>query len=171
MFEGKKKTMTEWKEIKGYSSYEVSNEGNIRNKETMQMVKPHKTRNGYNILKLYRDGKPYTRQVHRLVAMAFIGDVEGLEVNHKDGNKTNNNVENLELVSRSENIKHAYASGLITEHHPDVMPRRKVRCITNGKEYESIHETSRSLGVDIAEIRRVCNKKRNHAKGMQFEWI
>jgi hypothetical protein len=163
--------MTEWKEIKGYSSYEVSNEGNIRNKETMQMVKPHKARNGYSLIKLYRDGKPFTRQVHRLVAMAFIGDVEGLEVNHKDGNKANNNVENLELVSRSENIKHAYANGLMKDHHPDVIPKKKVRCTTNETVFESIHEASRVLGIDRIEIRRVCNKKRNHARGFHFEWI
>lgn len=98
--------MTEWKEVKGYSDYEVSSEGDIRNKETKQLIAPQKNKNGYYSLKVYREHKPYTKMVHRLVATAFMGESD-LEVNHIDGNKTNNKVSNLEYVSRSENIKHA----------------------------------------------------------------
>lgn len=160
--------MTEWKEVKGYSDYEVSSEGDIRNKETKQLITPHKNKNGYYSLKLYREHKPYTRMVHRLVAATFMGESD-LEVNHIDGNKANNRVSNLEYVSRSDNIKHAYAMGLIPVHAPKVQGKR-VRCLTNGKTYESIHEASKALAIDRHEIRLVCNGKRKSAKGFCFEF-
>lgn len=158
--------MTEWKEVKGFSDYEASTEGAIRNKATMQEVAQHQLRNGYLSLKLYKDHKPYTRMVHRLVAAAFMGESE-LEVNHKDGNKTNNRVSNLEYVSRSVNMMHAYAMGLIPAHAPKMQGKR-VKCLTNGKVYESIHDASKALGIDRHEIRKVCNGKRKSAKGFRF---
>lgn len=158
--------MTEWKEVKGYSNYEVSSEGDIRNKETKQLITPHINKTGYYSLKLYQDHKPYTKMVHRLVAVTFMGESD-LEVNHIDGNKTNNRVSNLEYVSHSENIKHAYKLGLITIHTPKQQGKR-VRCLTNGKVYESIHDASNKLAIDRHEIRKVCNGKRKSAKGFCF---
>ena len=160
--------MTEWKEIKGFSDYEASSEGEIRNKHTLQIIKPHSLRNGYISIKLYKDHKPYARMVHRLVAAAFLGESD-LEVNHIDGNKTNNKVSNLEYLSRSDNLRHAYALGLITPHAPRAQGK-KVICLTNGKAYESIAEASRAVGVDKREIARVCNGKRKSAKGLRFAW-
>ena len=160
--------MTEWKEVKGFSDYEVSTEGTIRNKATKQIIAPHTNQNGYHILKVYREHKPYTKMVHRLVAVTFMGESD-LEVNHIDGNKTNNRVSNLEYVSKSDNIKHAYAMGLITAHAPKMQGKR-VKCLTNGKAYESIHEASKALGIDRHEIRNVCNGKRKSTKGLRFEF-
>lgn len=160
--------MTEWKEVKGYSDYEVSSEGDIRNKKTKQLIAPQKNKNGYYSLKVYREHKPYTKMVHRLVAVAFMGESD-LEVNHKDGNKTNNKVSNLEYVSKSDNIKHAYNLGLITVHAPKVQGKQ-VRCLTNGKTYESVHDASKELKIDRHEIRKVCNGIRKSAKGFCFEW-
>lgn len=161
--------MTEWKEVKGFSDYEVSADGAVRNKATKQEIAQHLLRNGYLILKLYRDHKPYTRTVHRLVAAAFLGESD-LEVNHKDGNKTNNRVSNLEYLSKSENIKHAYANGIIKPHTPNGTESKQVRCLTNGKVYASIHDASKALGIDRHEIRRACNGQRKSAKGLQFVW-
>lgn len=73
----------------------------------------HITPFGYVQVQLYRNGKPENRQVHRLVAEAFIGPREaGFEPNHKDGDKTNNTPSNLEWLTRSDNMIHAYATGL-----------------------------------------------------------
>ena len=102
--------MEEWREVKGYEGiYQISSLGRIRNSYG-RILKPETSRNGYKRITLW-DRKKY--QIHRLVAIAFIPNPENKEtVNHKNGIKTDNSVENLEWNTRSENSKHAYAIGL-----------------------------------------------------------
>ena len=113
-----------WKPVFGYENYyEVSNKGNVRSIGNFQMCNGGKRpicclnknvhKQGYLSVRLYKDKKQKTFFVHRLVAKAFIPEQkEKLFVNHIDGNKSNNNVENLEWCSRSENIMHAYKNRL-----------------------------------------------------------
>lgn len=90
--------------------YEVSDNGEIRNAKTGRIVKQFVGSGGY--MRTQIAGK--TRQVHRLVALAFIPLVPGKEfVNHKDGDKQNNCVDNLEWCTRSENVRHAYDNSLM----------------------------------------------------------
>jgi len=124
--------MEVWKSIKKFDDqYEVSNKGRVRSKAAIiirsngrphtrvsKVLKPGTTERGY--CKGYYGGsvcvnkKMTTYKVHRLVAEAFCeGFSEGLEVNHIDGNKLNNNADNLEWVTRSENVKHAVRLGLL----------------------------------------------------------
>lgn len=85
--------MTEWKLIDEFPDYEVSTLGEVRNRTTMQVLRQVKS-GGY--MQVIIEGK-YRRYVHRLVATAFIPNDDNLpQVNHKDENKTNNNVDNLE---------------------------------------------------------------------------
>lgn len=91
-------------------SYEASSEGHIRNRRTNRVLIEFEGKDGY--LRTQFDGK--TRTVHRVIAEAFLPSDEGKEfVNHKDGNKRNNNISNLEWCTREENIQHAYRTGLI----------------------------------------------------------
>lgn len=128
--------METWKSVKGYEGiYEVSDHGRFRsvdrvrshgknmpdkkrvikgkilkqqlNKGTCSNVMPR-----YQ-LRLSKDGVTKSIQVHRIIAETFFGNADGLEVNHKDGNPLNNHIDNLELISRNENIKHAFVNGLI----------------------------------------------------------
>ena len=97
---------------KKYSEkYEVSTDGHIRNAKTKRVLHEFPGKDQY--LRTQFDGK--SRSVHRTIAEAFIPNPNSLpEVNHKDGNKANNSVENLEWCTRNENLRHAYAHGLRT---------------------------------------------------------
>ena len=89
--------------------YEASTDGHIRNKNTKHVLKEFAGKDGY--LRTQFDGK--TQTVHRVIAKAFLAFESGKDfVNHKDGDKTNNAVENLEWCTRSENMEHAYKIGL-----------------------------------------------------------
>lgn len=121
--------MEEWKPVKGYEGlYEVSSLGSIRSvdryidtdirnvKRRLQkgkILKPNTKNKGYLTVDLCKDGKVKTTLVHRIVADAFLPEEEGKKtINHIDGDKTNNEVCNLERASQSENIKHAFQTGL-----------------------------------------------------------
>lgn len=125
----KKKAVAEiWLPVVGYeSSYDVSNLGNVRSKLRYVSVSYGAKRSvppqpitlskhpcGYLVVKLSRNNKTNGHLVHRLVAAAFIGKIpDKCEINHKDGNKKNNHLANLEIVTRQENIDHAVRIGRI----------------------------------------------------------
>lgn len=115
-----------WKDIEGYEGlYQVSTYGNIKSLPKVRrngtgtyiqkekLLKPSNTSTGYKKVELCKDGKRKSFKVHRLVAIAFIPNPDNKpEVNHIDGNKINNNIDNLEWVTSSENSVHAYETGL-----------------------------------------------------------
>lgn len=117
----------EWRDVAGYGGrYQVSNLGRVRslNRTIVQsngktqarrgrLLKPRPTKAGYRQVHLYEEGAGANQYIHRLVLDAFVGSApDGTECNHKDGDKTNNHVDNLEWVSHTENIRHAYDNGL-----------------------------------------------------------
>ena len=97
-----------WHDIIGFDGfYQVSNLGRIKNKKG-KILKPY-LQNGYLRVGLYKDKKIKSIYIHRLVATAFIPKIKDKNIiNHKDGNKLNNNVQNLEWCNYSENNQHAY---------------------------------------------------------------
>lgn len=97
-------TMEKWKQIKKLH-YSISNLGNVRNDKTNHILKPQKNIYGYNVILLYDNGKPLHCQIHRLVLEAFnpVENIENLQVNHIDCNRSNNNLNNLEWTTPSEN--------------------------------------------------------------------
>lgn len=101
--------MTEWKEIQGFNDkYLVSDDGKVWSKLNSCEISINPGSRGYQIVTLFENGKRYTRYVHRLVAIAFLGYKKGLVVNHIDGNKQNNNLYNLEWITQSENMIHSF---------------------------------------------------------------
>lgn len=123
----------EWRPVKDWEDvYEVSNHGNVRGVPRsftrIRRGKKEITVVGYRIKKISTNhdgyaitgltigsGRALSKLVHRLVATAFIGPVpEGMEVNHRDGNKLNNHIENIEYVTHLENMRHADRTGLRT---------------------------------------------------------
>ena len=97
-----------WKPIFYYDNYEVSNTGKVRNKKTGRILKSTTSNSGYTMVCLSRRGKIKSISVHRLVMETFkpVQNMDELQVNHIDWDKTNNNLENLEWVTRQENLLH-----------------------------------------------------------------
>lgn len=140
-----------WKPVVGYEGlYEVSNLGNIRRiwrygKPWVHTLKSKTTRDGYLEATLTKNSKAKSIRTHRIVAMAFLGHPDGKEVNHIDGNKKNNSVENLEWVTPSENQKHAYRIGLQKVSGGAISNRKPIKCITLGLQAESLTQMQQLL--------------------------
>lgn len=105
-----------WKPVKDFEGlYEVSNMGNVRSfkKDKVKTLKLIKRETGYMFVNLYKNKKLYHKSVHRLVANAFISKPENKsQVNHINGKKYDNRVENLEWCTAKENSQHAWNTGL-----------------------------------------------------------
>jgi len=113
------------------------------------MLKPGVNKAGYSIVSLFRSSNGRTMTVHRLVAMGFhtIDPVRTL-VNHKDGIKTNNHVNNLEWCTRNENAKHAYVSGLTPKLYGGNTSRAMgVININTGEEFPTIKIAAYAHGI------------------------
>ena len=99
----------------GFKNYCVTSCGKVYSLHSNKYLKPKIDRYGYQAVCLRSDGKNHHRTVHRLVATVYVeGYQEDLEVNHKDGNKLNNNSSNLEWVTSRNNTRHAIESGLMS---------------------------------------------------------
>jgi hypothetical protein len=116
-----------WMPVSKYEGcYEVSNFGRVRSVSRLvkgchslrinksRIMSQHREKNGYFKVPLCKNGTQKTQLIHRIMAIAFIDNNirRNTDVNHIDGDKTNNNIENLELCSRSENMRHAVSLGL-----------------------------------------------------------
>ena len=150
----------ETKQIKGFEGlYEITENGQVfavekivisgRNNNVIRKYerkeKPQRfDKYGYKRVSLCKDGKVKTISVHRLVALNFVEGNQNLTVNHKDGNKLNNHYSNLEFVSSSENVKHAYRIGLIKPPKNKVGTENKKAKLTE-IQVKNIRESNLSL--------------------------
>lgn len=183
-----------WKDIVGYEGlYQVSNLGRVKsldhfrntglNRGYLQkgkILKPSMDMyRNYLRVQLSKKGKVVSIRIHRLVAQAFIPNPKNKpQVNHIDGNKLNNCVDNLEWVTIRENIQHAYDTGLamVSEETKKKISETSLNrnCIEiiqydkNGKfitKWKSAHEIQRELGLNNANIIQVCKGTRKTAGG------
>ncbi len=101
--------------------YHISNDGKVLDTHRNKYVSQYSNGLGYIAVKLQCNGERKQFYVHRLVAECYLGSCHGSDVNHIDGNKSNNSVYNLEIVSHSENMKHAFENkllkGFISKHY------------------------------------------------------
>lgn len=163
---------TIWRPIKGYENlYEISNTGQVRSLcgryGKLNTLKQGVGSRGYLLVTLCNHGKQKSVNVHRLVADAFIPNPDNLPcVNHKDENKTNNNVSNLEWCSFFYN--NTYGNRLTKSALKRSIP---VRCIETGKIYSSAYAAQRATNVRQSGICSCCHGKRNTAGGFHWEFI
>lgn len=164
-----------WKPVVGFEGlYEVSNTGvvkslfrTVKSKGSKKVVperilKPRLDEWGYEGVSLCKNGKQYGKLVHRLVAEAFISPFGGDQVNHIDGNKLNNRVENLEWCTGSENMKHAYKNGLHTKV-------KAVRAVELNMVFPSISEAARYVDGKVSGIWRCLSGRNKAHRGYHFE--
>jgi len=150
-----------WKTIQSEPNYEVSTEGLVRNKETKHVKGLRNSKSGYLRVTLYPSGKTYN--VHRLVAETFLEYWGGLVVNHKDGDKVNNKLSNLEWVTLSQNCRNAYEKGL-NKNKPKgpvkFVPKGLIQRIRYGDlKGVCMYELSNRFGFHYVTFRDIINNK------------
>lgn len=166
--------MEEWKSIEGYEYYEVSNLGRVRSwinnkwnkRNTPKLLSLHRLSKGYLGVSLCSaPNTSKTMKVHRLVAKAFIPNPSNLPiVNHKDEDKTNNCVSNLEWCTNNYNLNYGTARQRIfetIERNGGYKVRHVVQRDLKGniiKEYNSANEAAKELGIDCSKILVACHK-------------
>lgn len=162
-----------WKDIDGYEGlYQVSNLGRVKSLPRNGTVKTEKimrltrTPKGYLNVCLTKSKHQNPQRVHRLVAKAFIPNPYALpQVNHKDEDKTNNKVSNLEWCDNRYNCTY---NG--REKKVATKLCRKVRCIETGIVYDSILQASADTGIVKSNIIHVCQGKYKQIKGFHFKY-
>ncbi len=133
--------------IKGFETYSINKYGEI--KRDNKLLKLQKSKSGYLQVLLWKNGKPYSKRIHRLVAETFLDKVEGKDiVNHKDGNILNNNADNLEWVTVKENTQHAFNK---------LYRKIGFRVIDNkGNIYDSYRDAERKTGISANTVKNDC---------------
>lgn len=166
----------EWRKIKGYQNYSVSNLGNVRNDKTGRLLKPGKSgggtkRNYYQVL-LYQGSHASRKSVfiHRLVADAFIPNPDNFpEVNHIDRDGFNNAVSNLEWVTRSENVLHTCSGHKISIRE---IKSKKVIRVEDGKVFNDIVEAAQDCGSqNYLSISNCMVGRRQTAFGYHWKYL
>jgi hypothetical protein len=132
---------------------------------------------GYLRTSVYENGKHKNVSIHRLVAMAFVPNPENKpEVNHKDGDKTNNHADNLEWVTGVENKRHCREVLGKINRNPDPTAaheacKKPVRCIETGEIFESITSAARYIGASQGSLSNHLLMKSASCKGRRFEYV
>lgn len=154
-----------WGEIKGFPNYEVSTQGIVRNKVTGRIVKPSKTRNGYLKVNLYVNGKSSSKLLHRLVAETFIPNTwDKPTVDHIDGDKENNYVENLRWATQYEQCYNREMSVSCCFYAIHLRTHKKTL-------YTSQRECAKELNINQASISLCLSGKKTSAKGYTFRKV
>lgn len=161
-----------WRWVNGYEGlYMVSDHGRVMSAPKPNhyghIMKPKKTRAGYMAICLSKNNEKKHRLIHRLVAEAFIENPEGkAEVNHKNGNRADNSVENLEWATRSENVRHAYRVLGKKPNKPWLGKPQLHRRIFNNEQVREIRASSlgsrklaEAYGVSHTTIKNIRNGK------------
>lgn len=151
-------------------NYSVDEDGQVMNKRTGRILKPRIDRCGYAQVALHENGKRYDQMVHRLVADAFLEqpNEKSWQVNHKNGNKQDNRLRNLEYVTPSYNMKHAYKNGL---NHWKGYNESPVRIVETGEIFKSQAECARAIGGSQPNINACLQARRHTHMGYHYEYV
>lgn len=164
----------EWKPVVGYEKlYEISNLGRIKSLKYRggkgQKILSTYNVHGYKRVRLFDGTTVRSTGVHRIVAEAFLDNPSSKQfVNHKDGNKSNNRLDNLEWVTGSENVAHAFR--ILHVKRAGGVKKRAVKNIDTGKIYGSIREAAKKTGHNRTSIISCCKGRYKTANGQHWEY-
>jgi len=152
-----------WDEVRDFPDFYVSSFGRVVNDKTGRFLKlTPRGGDGYITVSLYNEYGLTKQSVHVIVAQRFVpGEDDGLEVNHKDLDKTNNHDWNLEWVTRSDNVRHVYQTG----RHPGNGLKRRVLVLEDDIIFESIREAAKYLNTSPENVSHGL-RRRSKVKGV-----
>lgn len=158
-----------WKQYLN-THYSISNDGQVRNDKTNKILS-QSTQQDYKHVTLNIGGKAKRMKVHRLVAQTFLENPENKPyVNHKDGNRSNNDVSNLEWVTPSENTKHAVKTGLFISGVAKPVNQYSLDGMLM-MTFPSSAEASRQTGTSQEKITMCCKRQRETANDYQWRYV
>lgn len=159
--------MSERVKIKNFPNYTIDTDGNVFNKNNVKL-KPSITNNGYAKVSLSNSiVKHKCLLVHRLVAEAFISNPDNLrQVNHKDENKLNNNISNLEWCTPLYNLQYSQVI-----EKASIAKFTKIRCNTTNEEFDSIREACKKYGLYHSNIVACCKGRRTKCGGYSWSYV
>lgn len=159
-----------WRPVPSFEEYySISNFGKIkshhkRNKDCL--IAPRLDRGGYLSVRLSKQGKTHTRFLHRLLAEAFIPNPKGYPyVNHRNGNKPQNDLRNLEWVTHAQNIQHAFDNGLCKKH--DFICKKVIE-IGSGRVFNSIRAAAKYYSIPYSTCKNYLNGNRPNPTKLRF---
>ena len=158
--------METWKDIYGYESiYKISNFGTIIRTSNNKCIKSFITEKGYVKIRLHKNGKCSKFLVHRLLMIAFVDKpINKHDVNHMNGIKTDNRLDNLEWCTRQENIIHSFKNGLSIRSKNAGKKQIRVIDLSNSFVYNSISELADKLNMSKSTLtRKIKNQKINYS--------
>ena len=168
--------MEVWKEVFGYDVlYEVSNLGRVRTRyskmtgysKDYRFVKPSDNGNGYLRFNWKLNGRSKTVYLHRLVAEYFIPNPNSLnEINHKDENKQNNCVDNLEWCDHKYNCKYGTRNDRSAQKN-----RKKIVCVETGRIFESSTQAASELNVNVTAISNCLRGRSKSCSGYRWQYV
>lgn len=160
-----------WKPVLEFEGlYEVSNYGRVYSARRSKFLHQYQRKDGYKSTRFGVDGKKFSPLIHRLVAEAFIGKIEkSFQVNHIDGDKSNNHLCNLEIVTASENQKHKYdVLGHDRYFNAKYSEDTVLEIVRLRKKGIGVTEISRMLGMSNGNVSLILSgKTRSNITGIQ----